>query len=300
MPYKRSYKKKRSARRYGKRRKYKSKRNMSRRRRYRKPDIGTYLKVSSTAVPVVINNRQTPTNIQYVLTPDTYQHSLVFAIGEAQADQQDIIITNQVDADQHFFPATRVLLGTDPAFTAYSKLYKYCQVYKIVLKFYPAITQGGTLSSTDQLATQFSNAVSGQVTTDIARKQIGADDERYEYFLEYPSTLAGQSKSMSRKISRNHNILKPWTRTFVPSEPIDLQSNPKSEYQYKPRYFLGGNDSITLGDNNFIIRMKKPSIAGFAAPNLEGTEKSFPPLTTFVRYGTIQATAFIKFSTPFN
>lgn len=298
MPYKKSYKRKRSTRRYGKRRKYKSKRTMMRRRRYKKPDTGTYLKVSSNAVPVVINNKTTPVS-PYAITQDTYQHALLFQVGEPQDDQEDIIITNEADPNPltPTFPITFINLGTDAAYDAYTSLYKYVQIYKIVVKFYPTITEGGTLTSTTQVANQFSNAISGQVTTDVAREAAATN---FTYYQEYPADLAGQAKSMSRKISRNHNILKPWTRTFVPSRPINPQTNPQSEYQYKPKYLTTETQNLTLGDNQFIMRMKKPSVAGFAAPNLEGTENDFPPLDQFVRYGTLQATAYIKFSTPYN
>lgn len=291
MAGKYSKKKKRS---YGKRRYNKSTRKRYKRKgmRRKRADTGTFLKVSSTAIPVVLNNKSAATGAN-VLTPDTFQHALAFNIGNSitPGDQSTIQITNEVDIDTSF-PQTNINCGTSLAHQGYEKLYKYVQFYKIVVKFYPTITEGGTLSTDPASVGGFSNAISGQVTTDIER-----DEE--DYGEEYPASLDGQLKSMSRKVARNHNILKPWTRTFTPSKKLlVLMSNPKSEYQYTPKEIV--RDINEMGDQKFIIRMRIPQAAGFVAPNLDSTELDFPPVDNFVRFGTLQATAYIKYIQPFN
>jgi len=311
MPYKRKYntkKKKTNASKYKKRR-YNTKKKVMYKKK--KPDTGTYLKLSSQAVPVVINNLSTPSS-GFSLTPDTFQSALRFTLDSASGptDPEKIIIQNQsnpaLEGDQ--FPVSLLQLGSPAETQKYFSLYKYYQVYKIVVKFYPSITEGGVLSSDPTTTVDFGNAISGQITTDLSRNKVANlqfGTPFPEYYKEYPATLDGQVKAMSRKISRNHNIYKPWTRTFVPSKPIENQSNPRSEYQYRPQFLTEASDILQpreddLGDQTFIMRMKNLQQSGFLSDTLDGTAITYPATDTFVRYGTLTATAYVKFIQPFN
>lgn len=270
------------------------KRKMTRKKR---PDNGTYLKVSSQPVPLLINNVAAG-------APDettTFQHQLKFSLGDDQANQGNIQMRNlDPTSAQETLSTTDITLGTKNAQLAYTQLYKYYQVYKIVVKFWPSVTEGGTFASPDLTTTQFSNAIQGQMTTDINRRSENASGQK-DYWLDYPPDFKGQSKAMSRKVARNHNIYKPWTRVFTPSTLIEAQSNPKADYQYKPRYKTSlVAAQYELGNQRFVIRMKKPRSAGFPAPSplLAGAE--FPPKDSYVQFGTIQCMAYIKYQQPFN
>ena len=293
MPYKRSYKKKPSRRPFGKRRKRKTRGPMMKRRKYKKPDSGTFLKISSPALPVIINNLSTPTGSNQLV--DTYNCRLTFAVGGQGTISTSVLLNNEANTELEPQNFADLDLGVGSDHAAYASLYRYYQVYKIVVKFYPTITEGGTLTSgTDQSTNQFINAISGTVTTDVSRVTDTG------YWDEYPADNDGQTKAQSRKVARTHNILKPWTRTFVPSNPIQRTGNPRAEYQYKPKYETSTNANQDLGLQQFIIRMKKPTIAGFAAATEADTEVAFPAADTFVRFGTLTATAFIKYIQPFN
>ncbi len=290
MPYKRTYKKKPSRRPFGKRRKRKTRGPMmKRRRKYKEPDSGTYLKLTTSNIPLLINNTTSP-QAGTVVTNDTYQLKCTFDLLESQPD--NFIMDNTVTQANNS-PGRTAIFGLDGNHNAYAALYKYYQVYKIVVKFYPTITEGGTLTSgTDQSTGQFANAISGSVVTDVAR-DIEAYSDEYTF-----DDLRGISRAMSRKVARTHNILKPWTRTFVPTIPVEFPTgNPKAEFQYKPKT---STENSFLGSQNFIIRMRKPTIAGFTAATAEGVEVEFPNADTFVRFGTISATAYVKYIQPFN
>jgi len=292
MPYKRSYRKKSMRRKNPRRRK-------SKRRKYtkrKKSDNGTFLKVSSAAIPVALFNSQ-----GQVFNPTTtFQHQLRFRIGDEQIAQQAITIANEGPDQQQNVPTTEVTLGTKSAHFAYTQLYKYYQVYKIVVKFYPAVTEGGTFGSPDLTTSQFNNAIQGQITTDLNRFSTDSRGD-LDYWLEYPADLKGQSKAMSRKVARNHNLYKPWTRTFTPSRILEAQSNPKSEFQYKPRFKTSMTaSSYSLGDQRFVMRMSKPTTAGFVSDTFAGTSQEFPPDEKYVKFGTLQAVAYIKYQQPFN
>ncbi len=290
MPYKRTYKKKNPRRTFGKRRKRKTRAPMmKRRRKYKEPDSGTYLKLTTFSTPLLINNTTTP-EAGTGTTPDTYQLKCVF---DLLGSQEDNFIMDNTASQADNSPGRTATFALGGQHSAYAALYKYYQVYKIVVKFWPTITEGGTLTSgTDQTTGQFINAISGTVVTDVAR-DIETYSDEYSF-----SQLSGLAKAQSRKVARTHNILKPWTRTFVPTIPVEFPTgNPKAEFQYKPKR---STENTLLGSQNFIIRMKKPTIAGFTAATAEGVEVDFPAEDTFVRFGTIQATAYVKYIQPFN
>jgi len=275
---------------YNKKRKtYKPKRKFYKKRR---PDKGTFLKITGPSLPVIINNKSSPQSGSYTLTDDTYQARINFKLGNVSTDTS-VILNNEQESLNRPFTENTISLGlpgTD--WIDYQNLYKYYQVYKIVVKFYPTVTEGGTLTQgVDQTTGQFSNAISGLVTTDVARDR--------DYFQIYPGGLEGQSRAMSRKVSRNHNLLKPWTRTFVPSIPIEAQGNPRAEFQYRPKY-LAETGNLDTGTQDFIMRMRKPQIAGFVASSEAGTAISYPPLDQYVRFGTMQVTGYIKYIQPYN
>jgi len=291
MPYKRSYKKK-SKRPAYKRKSYAKKRTMKRRKTYsKKPDTGTYLKVSSPTIPFIIDNNFVA-GTGLVQTPDTYQTALTFGFGRSTV-QNDIVLN---DAALFGFPLdpTVVNLGLNNAdFEAYAKLYKYVQVYKIMVTYIPSVTQGSVLQN---ITTDATGAVAGAFTTDIAR-----DVENY--WSEYPLDLDGQAKSMSRKISRTKSIYKGWTRSFAPSQKLVVpMSNPKAEYQYKPKIDLKEYDESfdIIGNNQFVIRCRKPQYSGFPAASIDALDIDFPQATKYIRAGTIKCHAYIKFIQPYN
>lgn len=302
MPYypkRRTYRKKRTY----KRKSMPKRRYNKRRRTYRKKgsvDKGTYLKVSSSALPVVINNKATPDQGQE-LTADTYQCALTFRMGSS-ADGETVVINNQikpeVGSSEVELQQNDVFIGTSDLLSKYTNLYKYVQIYKIVVKFTPTITEGGVLSQTP--GSYFTNAISGSVTTDFDQ-----GDFQSPYTVNYPPTVEGNAKANSRKVSREHNLLRSWTRTFVPKQVIQsVVPNPKAKYQYKPEIELqtfpnpATFDDIRLSQSKLIIRMRKPQLAGFTASSIEGTETEYPDAGTYVRYGTLNVHAYLKFKSP--
>ncbi|AXH76498.1 MAG: putative capsid protein [Cressdnaviricota sp.] len=294
MPYKRSYKKK-SKRPAYKRKSYAKKRTMKRRKTYRKkqPDTGTYLKVSSPTIPFIIDNNFIAQS-GIVQTPDTYQTSLTFGFGR-QSVQKDIVLNDAIISSVSFpVNPTIVNLGLNNAdFEAYAKLYKYVQVYKIVVTYIPSVTQGTVLQN---ISTDATGAVAGAFTTDIARDVTS-------YWPEYPPDLDGQAKSMSRKVSRTKSIYKGWTRSFAPSEKLTFpMSNPKAEYQYKPKITLKDYDEDfdIIGNQGFVIRCRKPQYSGFPAASIDALDIDFPQTSNYIRAGTIKCHAYIKFIQPFN
>jgi len=276
------------------------KRYNKRRRTYRKKvDSGTYLKISSSALPVVINNKSTPQSEDYALTPDTFQTALRFKIGDTESGET-IQINNEIENDSSGNPRSLarndVYLGSSDLLVRYQGLYKYMQVYKIVVKFTPAITEGGILSPTT--GSYYPNAISGMVTTDF-----DSGDPYDKYLDTYPPTVDGNAKANSRKVSRERKITRSWTRTFVPKDPItDTVPNPRARYQYKPEKELNNisplDPDITLSGSKLIIRMRKPQLAGFTATSIEGTEIDFPEAGSYVRYGTLMVHAYVKFRSP--
>lgn len=300
MPYKKRpmYRRKRKAS-YRRKSVKRSRRTVYKRRRTRRGvDKGTFLKLSSTALPVVIQNTITPTS-PATITPDTFQGALTFAVGTTENGSTIMLDNAQPNSSIGIdlnMKTNVVYLGLGGLLDKYADLYNYMQVYKIVVKFTPAITEGGLIVTSTTDGTQFPNAISGEVTTDINRDSVT------DYDRDYPNDLVGMAKSQSRRVSRNHRLLKGWTRTFVPSIQINGESNPKAKYQYKPKYSLTSNtdpdSKILLGRNQFIIRMRQPEIAGFQAGSLDGTELVFPAPKNFVRYGTLRATAYVKFTSP--
>lgn len=301
MPYypkRKSYKKKRS---YG-RKSRKSKRTMKT-KRYRKKsaDSGTFLKISSSSLPVVINNASTALAPLTTLSADTFQGELAFRIGNT-ATGETIKLDNMIRpvASGTINVRENILyLGSSDLLSKYRGLYKYMQVYKIVVKFTPTVTDGGVLAQTDAF---FTNALSGAVTTDYAI----VDDPNFNYWKNYPPTIDGQAKAQSRKVSRTHKIYKGWTRTFTPRLLLQAPNqNPKSKYQYKPEWDLqttGGTSETTfeaLDTGSCIIRMRKPQLAGQIADSIDATEQEYPSVDKWVRFGTISATAYIKFRSPF-
>lgn len=300
MPYyprRKTYRRKRTY----KRKSMPKKRYNKRRRTYRKKaDSGTFLKISSSALPVVINNKSAAQSAQYALTPDTFQTNIRFKIGDTEGGET-IQINNEINLDNdglpRFFAQNDVYLGSSDLLSRYQGLYKYMQVYKIVVKFTPAITEGGVLSPTT--GSYYPNAISGHVTTDI---DSGNFLDRY--IENYPPTLDGNAKANSRKVSRERKITRSWTRTFVPKQFIsDTVPNPRAKYQYKPEKDLSTTSSlddgeIELSGADLIIRMRKPQLAGFTATSIEGTEIDFPEIGSFVRYGTMMVHAYVKFRSP--
>ncbi len=295
MPYKRSYKKK-SKRPAYKRKSYAKKRTMKRRKTYsKKPDTGTFLKVSSPTIPFILDNNFIA-EANYKQTPDTYQSFLTFAFGRSTT-QNDVILNDKV-LDSVSMPSptlpTVVNLGLNNAdFEAYAKLYKYVQVYKITVTYIPSITQGTVLQN---ISTDATGAVAGAFTTDIAR-------DVNNYWADYQPDLDGQAKSMSRKVSRTKSIYKGWTRSFAPSEKLLFpMSNPKAEYQYKPKIALKDYDDSfdIIGNQAFIIRCRKPQYSGFPAASIDALDIDFPQSTKYIRAGTIKCHAYIKFIQPYN
>ena len=299
MPYtprRRYYRKKRTY----KRKSMPKRRYNKRRRTYRrKVDSGTYLKVSSSALPVVIQNKTAPQSAEYELTPDTFQTALRFRMGDTEGGESIIINNEQKIGTEFVDPqliTNEVYVGSKDLLTKYTNLYKYMQVYKIVVKFTPAITEGGVLSPTT--GTYYSNAVSGMVTTDI-----DSGDFQSPYTINYPATVDGNAKANSRKVSRETKVTRGWTRTFTPKQYIqNVVPNPKAKYQYKPEFNLEtGNDEdnqLILSGSKFIIRMRKPQLAGFTASSIEGTEIDYPEAGSFVRYGTLMVHTYVKFKSP--
>lgn len=293
MPYKRSYKKK-SKRPAYKRKSYAKKRTMKPRKSYRKkPDSGTFLKVSSATIPFIIDNNFVA-DPSYVQSPDTYQTNILFGFGRSTV-QNDIILTDSIIPSLSApSSATTVNLGLNNAdFVAYAKLYKYVQVYKIMVTYIPSITQGTVLQN---ISTDATGAVAGAFTTDIAR-------DVSSYWPEYPSDLDGQAKSMSRKVSRTKSIYKGWTRSFAPSEKLLFpMANPKSEYQYKPKITLKDYDEDFdyIGNQGFVIRCRKPQYSGFPAASIDALDIDFPQATKYIRAGTIKCHAYLKFIQPYN
>ncbi len=296
MPYypkRRTYRKKRTY----KRKSMSKRRTMKRRKTYRKKssDQGTYLKISSSALPVILNNKSAPDDSLFELTPDTMQSTFDFKIGDTESGASLIINNQQRTSDQELTNNT-IFLGSSDLLSKYTGLYKYMQVYKIVVKFTPTITEGGVLSPT--AGTYYANAVSGMMTTDIDSNNF---DQKYTSL--YPATVDGNAKANSRAVSRETRITKGWTRTFVPKEYIQsVVPNPKARFQYKPEYTIGTgsseDSSIRLGDQKFVIRMRKPQLAGQTAASIEATEVEFPSAGEFVRFGTVMVHAYVKFKGP--
>lgn len=263
-------------------------------RRRGKTDSGTYLKISSSALPVLLENKATPdTNFQ--LTADTLQGNLSFLMGNTQGGES-IIINNQIDPTNGEFTLNPIWVGSTSLLEKYRALYKYVQIYKIVVKFTPSITEGGVIAP--EPGVYFPNAISGMVTTDFDSK-----DPTHPYPTDYPASVDGQAKSNSRKVSREHKLTKGWTRTFVPKKAIQPNQNPKSKWQYKPDVDITSNESISdlqipMSASDMVIRMRKPQLAGFTADSIEATEVDYPESGKFVRYGTIMVHAYIKFSSP--
>lgn len=295
---------------YRKRRTYKRKsrgkttykRRTYRKRTYRRKsgsDKGTFLKVSSSALPVVIQNKSSSQGDGYELTPDTFQTGLRFRMGNTEGGES-IIINNEIksatgsrDPELMF---NDIYVGSKDLLTKYTNLYKYMQVYKIVVKFIPTITEGGVISTTP--GAYLTNAINGMVTTDI-----DSGDYQSPYIINYPPTVDGNAKANSRKVSRETRITKGWTRTFTPKQYIQsVVPNPKAKYQYKPEYNLETgieeDNQLILSGSTLIIRMRKPQLAGFTATNIEGTEIDYPEAGSFVRYGTLMVHAYVKFRSP--
>ena len=296
MPYKRTYKKKSSKRKAPyKRKSYAKKRKMTRKTYKKGPDTGTYLKVSSTSIPFIIDNNFVADPL-YVQTPDTYQGRFDFNIGSTDA-QENLKLNDNVFASGSGPSVQTIQLGLDSGdWSAYASLYKYVQIYKIVVQYIPTITQGSVLQN---ITTDATGAVAGTFTTDIDREGVTGGN----YWQEYTPDLEGQAKSMSRKVTRTKTIYKGWTRTFRPSRVVTgVDPNPKAKYQYQPDYELQNffPTFTEVGDQNFIIRCRKPQYSGFPAASEDALDIDFPQQGNYVRAGTIRATAYIKFTHPFN
>lgn len=300
MPYypkRRTYRKKRTY----KRKQTVKRRPMKRRRTYRKKsgDKGTYLKISSSALPVILNNKSAPDDAQYELTSDTLQATFDFKLGDTEGGESLIINNQQKKATQYSDPEltpNSIYLGSTDLLSKYTGLYKYMQVYKIVVKFTPSITDGGVISPSE--GSYYANAVSGMMTTDIDSNNLNQ-----EYTVLYPASLDGNAKANSRAVARETKLTRGWTRTFVPKEFIQsIVPNPKARYQYKPEYTLGvgytAGTALRLGGQKFVIRMRKPQLAGQTAANIEGTEVDYPAAGEFLRFGTIMVHAYLKFKSP--
>lgn len=294
MPYtkRRTYRRRRTYKRKGKRTRY----TMKRRRTYRKSvDKGTFLKISSSSLPVVINNKASPGQ-GLTLTDDTFQSRLRFFIGDT-ASAETVIINNEYDTSGSIplITVNDVYIGSDDLLSKYTGMYKYMQVMKIVVKFTPTITEGGVLSTSP--GTYITNAISGNMCTDI-----DSNDIAFPYSVDYPPSVDGNAKSMSRKVSRIHKLTKAWTRTFVPKNQIQtIIANPKAKYQYKPELDLTTREietELPLGQSQFHMRMRKPQLAGYTAASLDLIETEWPDLGTFVRFGTLQCHAYVKFRSP--
>jgi len=276
------------------------KRYNKRRRTYRKKaDSGTYLKISSSALPVVINNKSAAQSADYELTPDTFQTALRFRVGDTEGGET-IQINNEIESATSNrnaeFTTNNVFVGSKDLLGKYTNLYKFMQVYKIVVKFTPTITEGGVLSPST--GSYYPNAISGMVTTDI-----DSGDFFNEYIVSYPPTVDGNAKANSRKVSRERRLTRGWTRTFVPRQSVsNTVPNPRAKYQYKPEIELATGareeNGYSLSQSQLIIRMRKPQLAGFTATSIEGTEIDFPELGSFVRYGTLMVHAYVKFRSP--
>jgi len=302
MPYyprRRTYRKKRTY----KRKSMSKRRTMKRRKTYRKrsSDKGTYLKISSSALPVVLNNKSAPQDAQYELTPDTLQAKFRFRVGDTESGASILIDNEQEKATSTRDPEWKtndVYLGSSDLFSKYKGLYKYMQVYKIVVKFTPTITEGGVISPSQ--GSYYSNAINGMMTTDIDSNNFTISD----YTVLYPATVDGNAKANGRSVSRETRLTRGWTRTFIPKDYIQsVVPNPKARYQYKPEYSINPkddsfNNSQTLGSQKFIIRMRKPQLAGFTASSIEGTEVEYPAAGSFVRFGTMMVHAYVKFKSP--
>lgn len=296
MPYKRTYKKKTSKRKAPyKRKSYAKKRKMTRKTYRKGPDTGTYLKLSSTSIPFILDNNFVAES-GFVQTSDTYQGSFKFKFGSS-TPQLNLKLTDKV-VDTINVPAIQnINLGLDSGdLSAYAALYKYVQVYKIVVQYIPTITQGSVLQN---ITTDATGAVAGTFTTDMLR------DNPVDYWNEYSPDLEGQAKSMSRKVTRTKTIYKGWTRTFKPSLKITgVDPNPKAKFQYQPELPLvgssGGSPLENLGEQQFIIRCRKPQYSGFPAASEDALDIDFPQTANYIRAGTIRATAYIKFTHPYN
>jgi len=300
MPYypkRKSYKKKR---RYG-RKSRKSKRKPMLKRYKRKSksgDNGTFLKISSSSCPVVINNAAAAVAPFTNLSADTFQSEISFRIGDTtsgetiQLDNQTRPLTN----DEIRVQENILYLGSSDLLAKYRGLYKYMQVFKIVVKFTPTVTDGGVLAQTDAF---FANGLSGTVMTDYAI----TEDPSFNYWQNYPPSIDGQAKAQSRKVARTHKIYKGWTRTFTPRLLLTSpNANPKSKYQYKPEFDLETDDAANyepLDNGSMVIRMRKPQLAGQVVDSLDATEEEYPSLAKWVRFGTLTAHAYIKFRSPF-
>ena len=76
------------------------------------------------------------------------------------------------------------------------------QVYKIVVRFVPTITEGGVIATTP--GTYITNAINGMVTTDF-----DSGDFESSYAVNYPATVDGNAKANSRKVSRENKAIYP-------------------------------------------------------------------------------------------
>ena len=280
---------------------YRKKRTTRRRRSYRRKsgaDKGTFLKVSSSALPVVIQNKTSPQGSDFTLTADTFQTALRFRMGDTEGGES-IIINNEIGTTNIGNPeltTNEVYVGSKDLLVKYTNLYKYMQVYKIVVRFVPTITEGGVISTTP--GTYLTNAINGMVTTDI-----DSGDLESPYTVNYPATVDGNAKANSRKVSRETRLTKGWTRTFTPKQIIQSTvPNPKAKYQYKPEFNLETgareDNALIMSGSKFVIRMRKPQLAGFTATSIEGTEIDYPEAGSFVRYGTMMVHAYVKFRSP--
>jgi len=298
---------------YKKKTMYKKKRKSYKKKRQ---DKGTFLKVTSGSIPLLFDNNfagQPP--IPGILqTPDTFQTGLQFQIGGENP-------TGSISLTDAFYQGrplnnTTVQMGLDDAnFSSYADLYKYMQIYKISVKYTPTITRGGVIAIAG--ASGASGAIGGTMTTDINRDASTLENFE-EYWENFPPDLAGQSKSMSRKVSRSTTMYKGWTRTFKPSNKLlqfegqgqgsfntdvfAVQNNPKDKYQYQPKIDLNlvGSAGTALGTQRMVIRMRKPQYSGFPATSVDALDVDFPPNNNYCRAGTITCTAYVKFSQPYN
>jgi len=301
---------------YKKKTAYKKKRKTYKRKRV---DRGVFLKVSSGAIPLILDNNfaQYPIDPQFVQTPDTFQNDISFNIGQNTNPELPIALNDAFSNLGNPISSYKTIqLGLDEGdFTSYASLYKYMQVYKIKVQYIPAITEGNVIAIAG--ASGSAGAVAGVMTTDIDRDGLSKDAVGLDkYWENYPPSLPGQRKAMSRKVSRNKSIYRGWTRTFKPSQSLlkedkyntntiqYVQSNPKSKYQYQPQYSLQdiatNLDGIKLGNQQFVMRMRKPQYSGFPSTSINAINVPFPPANEYVRLGTIKATAFVKFIEPYN
>lgn len=209
------------------------------------------------------------------------------------ADVNDLTLTHNITDDK--IPYHFVSLLSDDIFTKYKSLYRYACISRITACYYPGITNGSVLSADGAM---LPNALTGIMSIDVSHDaDIYVDD--------YPMTLEGQQDAVNRKSSKEVNMYKPWTYSFVPTyKPSkDTSSVPHNLYwktKRAPWFELDDYSSpFSYAGLALIMRMRVPAFAGALADIGDAyTNEEWPPIGKYSVIGRIQFKCTVKFSGP--